>query len=160
MLIDTLVIDFQSADLELTFPPNNVTFKHWMHRHNGFDRFPSRYSGEISETLSSYKPRPEWLCEYLHQRVIGLLSMGYHVSSFGMPLYDHIGTIQMLVDGRLQFEIDLSSHLAGRRFTDAGSMMGHLNHEDRETGFWKWKTETLLRREAQGFPVVRPSEDE
>ncbi|CAI7676381.1 unnamed protein product [Penicillium pancosmium] len=160
MLIDTLVMDFQSADLELNFPPDNVTFRHWKQRHNGLDRFPSRSSGEILKTLSSYKPRPEWLCGYLHQWVIDLLSMGYQVSSFGKPLYDHIGTIQMLVDGRLQFKIDLSSHLAGRRCTDAGSMMGHLNYEDRKTEFWKWKTETLLRRETQGFPVVRPSEDE
>jgi hypothetical protein len=82
MLIATLVMDFRSADLELTFPPNNVTFRHLMHRHNGLDRFPSRYSGEISETMSSYKPRPEWLYEYLHQWINGLLSMGYVGSEY------------------------------------------------------------------------------
>ncbi|PTU20629.1 hypothetical protein P175DRAFT_0531969 [Aspergillus ochraceoroseus IBT 24754] len=157
MLIDTLVMDFQSADLELTFPPDNVTFRHWSDRHNGSDRW--RNSGEISKTLSSYKPRPEWLCNYLHGWIDSLLTMSYHVSLFGMPLYEHIGSIQMLVDGRRQFEIDLASKLADLSFTDPRSMMGHLQAGDRETGFWKWKRETLLRREAQGFPVISPARE-
>ncbi|KAE8376016.1 hypothetical protein BDV26DRAFT_248101 [Aspergillus bertholletiae] len=158
ILTDTLVMDFQSADLELSFPPDNVTFRHWSDRHNGRDRW--RSAGDISETLSSYKPRPEWLCNYLGGWINGILTMGYHVSWYGMPLYENIGTIQLLVDGQLQFEIDLASRLAGLRFTSPSGMMGHLPTGERETGFWKWKRETLLRREAQGFPVVWPSEDE
>jgi hypothetical protein len=88
-----------------------------------------------------------------------LLTMDYHKSRHGMVLYDHIGTIQMLVDGRLQFEIDLSSKLAGVRFTGASYMMG-LRTEDREAGFWKWKRGILLRKETNGFPGLRSSKKE
>ncbi|RLL95785.1 hypothetical protein CFD26_103904 [Aspergillus turcosus] len=153
MLIDTLVLDFQSAELELAFPPEDVTYKHWWGRHWGRDW---RDQSEISETLSSYTTRPEWLCEYLRVWIGGLLHMGYHTSAFGKPIYEHIGTIRMLVDGQLHYEFDLAACLARLRFTDPGILTN-----DRESGLWKWKKETLLRREAQGFPVMKePSDDE
>ncbi|GAQ09777.1 hypothetical protein ALT_7098 [Aspergillus lentulus] len=157
MLIDTLVLDFQSAELELAFPPEDVTYKHWSARHWGLDR---RDQSEISETLSSYTTRPEWLCEYLQGWIGGLLHMSYHTSQYGQPLYEHIGTIRMLVDGQLHHEFDLAAWLARLQFTDPSDTMGHLPTNDRESGFWKWKNETLLRREAQGFPVMKqPSDD-
>lgn len=143
ILIDTLVLDFQSAELELFFPPKDVTYKHWSGRHWGRDRGDQ---SETPETLSSYKTRPEWLCEYLETWVSGLLYMGYHTSEFGKPLYERIGTIRMLVDGQSYGEFDLAAWLARLRFT--------------ESGLWKWKKETLLRREAQGFPVIWSSDDE
>lgn len=157
MLIDTLVLDFQSAELELSFPPEDVTYKQWSGRHWGRDRGDQ---SETSETLSSYKTRPEWLCEYLKAWISGLLYMSYHTSKFGQPLYEHIGTIRMLVDGQLYHEFDLAAWLARLRFTDPTSMMGHLSTDDRQSGFWNWKKETLLRRKAQGFPVIWPSDDE
>ncbi|KUM56115.1 hypothetical protein ACN42_g11111 [Penicillium freii] len=106
MLIDTLVLDFQSAELELSFPPEDVTYRQWSDRHWGLDQ---EDRSEASETLSSYKTRPEWLCEYLMAWISGLLSMSYHTSQFGQPLYEHIGTIRMLVDGQLNHEFDLAA---------------------------------------------------
>jgi hypothetical protein len=159
MLIDTLVLDFQSAELELAFPPEVVTYKHWSWRHWGRDLW--RDQSEISETLSSYTTRPQWLCEYLQGWIGGLLHMSYHTSAYGQPLYEHIGTIRMLVDGQPHYEFDLAAWLARLRFTDPTDTMGHLPTNDRESGFWKWKKETLLRREAQGFPVMKqPPDDE
>ncbi|KAJ9489101.1 hypothetical protein VN97_g4161 [Penicillium thymicola] len=157
MLIDTLVLDFQSAELELSFPPEDVTYKQWWGRHWGLDQGDR---SETSGTLSSHTTRPEWLCEYLKDWISGLLYMDYHTSEFGQPLYEHIGTIRMLVDGQLYHEFDLAAWLARLRFTDPTSMMGHLPTNDRQSGFWKWKKETLLRREAQGFPGIWPSDDE
>ncbi|KAJ5703248.1 hypothetical protein N7488_010796 [Penicillium malachiteum] len=157
ILIDTLVLDFQSAEPELAFPPEAVTYKHWSWRHWGRDR---RDQSETSEALSSYTTRPEWLCEYLQGWIGGLLHMSYHTSEFGQPLYEHIGTIRMLVDGKLHYEFDLAGRLARLQFTDPTNTMGHLPTNDRESGFWKWKLETVLRREAQGFPVKQPSDDE
>lgn len=156
MLIDTLVLDFQSAELELSFPPEDVTYRQWSDRHWGLDQ---EDRSEASETLSSYKTRPEWLCEYLMAWISGLLSMSYYTSKFGQPLYEHIEMIRMLVDGQLNHEFDLAARLAHLRFTGPTSMMGHLPTNDRQSGFWKWKKETLLRREAQGFPVIWPSDD-
>ncbi|KAJ5730904.1 uncharacterized protein N7483_005412 [Penicillium malachiteum] len=83
---DTLVLDFQSAELELAFPPEAVTYKHWSERHRGLDRGDQ---SEISETLSSYTTRPEWLCEYLQSWIGGLLHTSYYTSMFGQPLYEH-----------------------------------------------------------------------
>lgn len=157
MLIDTLVLDFQSAELELSFPPEDVTYKQYWERHWGRDQGDR---GETSETLSSHTTRPEWLCEYLKGWIDDLLDMDYHTSEFGQPLYEHIGTIRMLVDGQLSYEFDLAAWLASLRFTNPTSMMGHLPTNDRQSGFWKWKKETLLRREVQGFPVIWPSDDE
>ncbi|KAJ5413567.1 hypothetical protein N7465_005872 [Penicillium sp. CMV-2018d] len=156
MLIDTLVLDFQSAELELSFPPEDVIYEQWSDRHWGLDQGDR---SETSETLSSYKTRPEWLCGYLKTWISGLLSMSYHTSKFGQPLYEHIGTIRMLVDGQLYHEFNLAAWLARLRFTGLTSMMGHLPTEDRQSAFWKWKKETLLRREVQGFPVIWPSDD-
>ncbi|KGO67446.1 hypothetical protein PEX1_024970 [Penicillium expansum] len=157
MVIDTLVLDFQSAEMELSFPPEDVTYKIWSERHWGLDRGDR---SEASEALSSHKTRPEWLCEYLEAWISGLLYMSYHTSEFGEPLYERVGTIRMLVDGQLYREFDLAAWLARLRFTNPTSMMGHLPTDDRQPGFWKWKKETLLRREAQGFPVIWPLDDE
>lgn len=157
ILVDTLVLDFQSAELELAFPPEAVTYRNWLMRHMGVDRgVPS----ETSRTLSSYTTRPEWLCEYLRGWISNILHMSYHTSAYGQPLYERIGTIRMLVDGQLHCEFDLAARLAGLRFTDSRSTMGHLPTDERESGFWKWKVETSLLRGAQGFPVEQLSDDE
>ncbi|KAJ5217852.1 uncharacterized protein N7469_011477 [Penicillium citrinum] len=77
--------------------------------------------------------------------------MDYEHSEHGNSLSEHIGTsIKMLVDGELEDEIDLAVQLAGLRYDEADGMMGHLLKKGREGGFWKWKRETLLRREAHG----------
>lgn len=86
--------------------------------------------------------------------------MNYYTSAYGKPLYEHIGTIRMLVDGQLQCEFDLAAWLDGLRFTNPCETMGNLPTDKRLSAFWKWKRETLLRREAQGFPVKQPSNDE
>ena len=82
-----------------------------------------------------------------------LLAMDYYTSKYGQPLYERIGTIQMLVDGQLEYEFDLAASLDGLNFADPRETMGHLPQNDRVPGFWKWKRETLLRREAQRLPV-------
>jgi hypothetical protein len=159
MLIDTLILDFSSAEQELSFPPEEVEYKHWSARHWGRDRYPMDGS-VVPDNLSSYTPRSEWLCEYLRAWISDLISMSYHTSSYGMPLYERIGTIRMLVDGRLHSEFDLATRLACLRFAGPADTMGHLPRDEREAGFEKWKKETLFRREVQGFPVKWTSDDE
>lgn len=157
MLIDTLVLDFQSAELEFAFPPENVTYEHWSNRHCGGEKFDR---SEIPGLLASYTTRPEWLCRYIQDWIRHLLDMNYCTASYGQPLYEHIGTIRMLVDGQLEYEFDLAAWLTGLRFTNPRETMGHLPTDDRVPGFWKWKRETLLRREARGFSVKQPSKGE
>jgi hypothetical protein len=154
MLIDTLVLDFQSAELELAFPPEHITYGNWSDRHWGSDRFDQ---SEIPGILSSYTTRPEWLCNWLQRWIDGLLGMSFYYSTYAQPLYERIGTIRMLVDGQFHYEFDLAAWLARLQFIGPSKMMYHLPEHDRESGFWKWKKETLSRREAQGFPVKQPS---
>lgn len=158
ILIDTLILDFSSAERELRFPPEDIEYNHWLWRHWGRDRLP-RDQGVVPENLSSYTSRPEWLCEYLRGWLSGLLAMSFHTFSCGMPLYERIGTIRMLVDGEVHCEFDLAALLDGLRVTGPHSRTGHLSMDEREAGFAKWKKETLIRREAQGFPVKQTSDD-
>ncbi|KAJ5916938.1 hypothetical protein N7504_000953 [Penicillium tannophilum] len=112
--VDTLVLDFRSAELELSFPPDDVTYQTWWFRHIGRDRF---VRGEGSETLSCYTPRPEWLCQYLQGWISSLLN---YELSYGQPLYDRIGTIRMLVDGQPHREFNIADMASRRRSTDSG----------------------------------------
>ncbi|PYH86692.1 hypothetical protein BO82DRAFT_349866 [Aspergillus uvarum CBS 121591] len=155
--IETLVLDFRSAELELAFPPEDVSYKHWWFWHCGRD-IRSRNAG--LEPLSSYKTRPEWLCKYLKQEIGGLLHMSYYTARYGELLYEHIGTIRMLVDGQLVHEFDLAAELARLGFTDERDTMGHLRREERGSGFWEWKKETLSLRKEHGLSVIWPSDDE
>lgn len=106
MLIDTLVLGFQSAELELAFPPEGVTYEHWRSRHWGGDR---RGQSETSQTSSSDTMHPEWLCQYLRDWIGGHPHMSYHTSEYRQPLYEHIGAIRMLVDGQLYCEYDIAA---------------------------------------------------
>lgn len=155
--IKTLVLDFQSAELELSFPPEDVSYKHWRWWHCGRDmRSPSAGL----EPLSSYKTRPQWLCQYLRMEIGGLLKMSYHTARYGQPLYEHIGTIRMLVDGQLVDELDLAAWLARLHFTDPGDTMGHLVREQRLSSFEEWKTETWSLRKERELSVIWPSDDD
>ena len=155
--IETLVLDFQSAELELSFPPEDVSYKHWRWWHCGRDmRSPSAGL----EPLSSYKTRPQWLCQYLRMEIGGLLQLGYHTARYGQPLYEHIGTIRMLVDGQLVDELDLAAWLARLHFTDPEDTMGHLVREQRLSSLEEWKRETWSLRKERGLPVIWPSDDD
>ncbi|OJK02126.1 hypothetical protein ASPACDRAFT_1854132 [Aspergillus aculeatus ATCC 16872] len=157
IVIETLVLDFRSAELELFFPPEDVLYKHWQWWHCGRDM---RNPSAGLEPLSSYKTRPQWLCQYLKMEIGALLEMSYHTAKYGQPLYEHIGTIRMLVDGQLVDEFDLATWLARLHFTDPGDTMGHLVREKRLSSFWEWKKETLSLRKERGLPVIWPSDDE
>lgn len=111
--IDTLVLDFQSAELDLSLPPDNVTYQSWRFWHM------ARYStvhGESSETLSSYTPRPEWPLEYLRDWISGLLN---NTPRYGQLLYDRIGKIQMRIDGQPHSEFDIAAMAARRCSSDS-----------------------------------------
>lgn len=82
--------------------------------------------------------------------------MSYHGPKYEGFIYERIGTISMLVSGRLKDTIDLAEMLARLRFSRPAGTMGHLQSEIRLSEFWKWKKATLLRREVLGFPVVWP----
>ncbi|RAL13153.1 uncharacterized protein BO97DRAFT_469889 [Aspergillus homomorphus CBS 101889] len=109
MRVETLVLDFQSADSELEFPPSDtVSYAFWLRWHSGITL---RRLDDPAVSFSRFKTRPEWFCEHLQGWIGTLLAMNYHTARYGQLLYDHIGTIKMLVNGQLYKEFDLAALL-------------------------------------------------
>ena len=113
IIIDTLVLDFQSAEPELSFPPHDATYRTWWFRHLGRDRF---VRSELSEAMSCYTPRPEWQCQYVRGWISSLLNCH---RTYGKPLYDRIGSIRMLVDGQPHYEFDIADMAASQDSTNS-----------------------------------------
>ncbi|KAE8407358.1 hypothetical protein BDV37DRAFT_240882 [Aspergillus pseudonomiae] len=151
--VKTLVLDFQSAESELSFPPDEVDYPWWRDRHHLRDPLPGTQTGVAFE-LSNHKARPEWFAKYLLGYIYGLLGMGYHTAEYGKILYERIGTIKVLVNGEPNAEIDLAGPLARLHFSHVRDTFGHVSTERRLSAFWDWKKETLARREQLGFRVV------
>ncbi|KAL2833058.1 hypothetical protein BDW59DRAFT_157195 [Aspergillus cavernicola] len=114
--IKTLILDFSSAtdktDPDLTFPPPEIDYTLWRIRHTS-RRHPLLLRAGVD--LMEHKPRPEFVAKYLTQYIAGLLSMNYHTASYGRMLYERIGAIRVLVDGRVYREFDLAEELAELR---------------------------------------------
>lgn len=156
--VENLILDFHSAETELPYPPDNLEYGAWMDKHGGGSQ-PINEQEEEAESLA-YKTRPEWLLCYLENCFEFIIDMSYHAAEYGGFIYKRIGTISMLVDGRLKATIDLAGILARLTFSSPADTMGHLQSEIRLSKFWKWKKATLWRREALGFPVVWPQDME
>ncbi|KAJ5588008.1 uncharacterized protein N7459_003773 [Penicillium hispanicum] len=159
--VDVLTLAFQSAESEFPDPPDHITYRMWRVRQYGADRFQRHPDARDKYSqLEHYRTRPEWLAEYLSSEIRGLLHMGYHTAEYGKFLYERIGIIRMIVDGTVT-EIDLGATLAEQRFTDPADTFGHVwPREERVPTFWRWKKNTLARREELGFPVVWPQDPE
>ncbi|CAI7633468.1 unnamed protein product [Penicillium glandicola] len=150
--VENLVLNFHSAETNLPYPPDNIAYTEWVAKHCG-----RPWSIDKQTDMSvAYKTRPEWLLCYLAVWLQRMAGMWYHEANYGALIYETIGTITILLDGRLDTTIDLADRLAKLEFDNATNTMGHLPREIRLSEFWKWKKATILRREALGFPVVQP----
>ena len=161
MTVQTLILNFESAESELPFPPRNIDYNWWEGRRTYF----AWYTEDSSERIprEKYTTRPEWLATFLATEIGGLLSMGYHTAEYGMILYESIGAIRILVDGKLTYEFDIASRLANLRKSDpenCGYVASTIISEERIPLFWKWKKQTLERRKQLGLPVKWPRDPE
>ncbi|KAF2120105.1 hypothetical protein BDV96DRAFT_641960 [Lophiotrema nucula] len=97
-----------------------------------------------------YVLHPECLCSVLGNEVRALLSMGYHMASFGSILYRSIGHISLKVNGVDRKRFDLGSMLAKQRFNnDFGELLSHKRAEHWVT----WMKRTMELRRARGLEV-------
>jgi hypothetical protein len=80
-----------------------------------------------------------------------LLRMCYHTASYGSLLYERIGSIKVLMDGKLHKEWDLAKCLAEVKFCDS---FGHYPREQRAEVFAKWKLNAHQARIKFGLPVM------
>ncbi|KAH8703245.1 hypothetical protein BGW36DRAFT_403685 [Talaromyces proteolyticus] len=156
--VKLLVLNFKSAEPELSFPPDTVTYQEWISHH--FTHFLTRNRFQTDIDLERYTTRPEWPSTFLVSEIHSILCMSYHTAFYGKELYERIGTIRILVDGDLKHEFDLASMLASLRFTSPSETFGHVSAEKRIPAFWNWKKQTLARRDQLGFPVVWPEDPE
>ncbi|KAJ5818205.1 hypothetical protein N7474_003796 [Penicillium riverlandense] len=156
--VEILTLDFQSAEPMLPFPPDNIGYGAWQGQHHAFDLIFDETNGPSE--LEQYRTRPEWLAKYLLLEIHALLTMSYHFASYGKMLYERIGTIR-IVSPEGVTEIDLATRLAALRFTNQQDTFGDVwPPEERLSTFWKWKKQTLARRQELGFPVVWPHDPE
>ncbi|OJJ45176.1 hypothetical protein ASPZODRAFT_168231 [Penicilliopsis zonata CBS 506.65] len=143
--IDTLILDFSSAETSLPAPPAEVDYRRWWRRQHFLDR--GRRSEQTEDVLVQYRARPEWMAEYLAKEMTGLLNMGYYHAKYGMILYEQIGRIQILVEGQLVKAMDLGKSLKELHFHDAQETLGHLwPRELRVPAFKEWLRKTKKRR--------------
>lgn len=68
--VGTLILNFQSAESELPFPPDSVDYRRWMVRHVYSDL---GYVGDPLE-LEKYTARPEWLAKFLLSEIYCLFT--------------------------------------------------------------------------------------
>ncbi|KAL5362437.1 hypothetical protein BJX96DRAFT_177150 [Aspergillus floccosus] len=107
--------------------------------------------------LDDVMPRPEWMASGLSTEIGALLMMDYHHLYYGGLLYEHIGAIRILVDGKVHKEFNLAERLAALRFNCEQSV---FTREKRRRYFWRWKRTALRKRLDAGLPVIMPEDPE
>ncbi|KAJ5900073.1 hypothetical protein N7495_004817 [Penicillium taxi] len=152
IFVRNLVLDFQSVETELTFPPDTIDYRQWKDVRINLSRSYERRYG-TNPDISDFKTKPEWLCAYLTSEIYGLLSLGFHHRPYGQILYERIGTMRFLLNGKLQGEVDLSSSLAMK--TPDRLEFGTMFREERDIAYRKWLPDTIAQREKQGFSPVK-----
>ncbi|OQE44911.1 hypothetical protein PENCOP_c002G07083 [Penicillium coprophilum] len=152
--VENLILDFQSAETELPFPPDDVEFEAWHAKHQGYT-----VDGQIEHSLE-YKTRPEWLLLDLTDWLEIIIRISTGTKKWGKIIYERIGSIFMLVDGRLHTTIDLAGELAKYKCDKPPHFMANVELSTLRARDWEWKIATLLRREELGFPVVWPGDGE
>ncbi|MCJ1381184.1 hypothetical protein MMC17_004293 [Xylographa soralifera] len=150
--INSLTLDIVSS------PENEVTMTELAPTY--MDWYRSRH-GHADNDLSSTPMRAEWLADFLHGFIPGLLRMGYHTAPYGMIMYERIGTLRLCVDGVLKQKYDLCKMLADLQYNDASETFGNIwPRENRVPFFREWKKKALVKRREAGLPVIDPEDSD
>lgn len=151
--IKTLVLDIKScAEEEYPFPPPEITWDDYRKY-----RRPRGRKFTYEPDLSEFALRPEWLAQMLYPHIFWLLRLRYHTLYYGGILYEHIGKIRLLVEGKLKGEYDLAELLAPMKF-DCGTSTS--SRETRREYFWRLKKRALEKRMKEGLTVIWPPDPE
>lgn len=137
-----------AADDKHPLPPPEITEKDYteycsIHRSR---RIRTPYSD-----LSAYAVRPEWFARSLCNELLYVLRMSYHTLYLGDILYEHIGVIRVLVDGRVYEEFNLAERLAPMKWD---CPIAALSRAQRREFFLRWKRNAQRTRQKMGFPVI------
>ncbi|CDM31305.1 hypothetical protein PROQFM164_S02g001455 [Penicillium roqueforti FM164] len=146
IIAETLVLDFHSAETELSFPPGHMSYEDWEANRCGNPRWDDEQMDEVLK----YKTRPQWPLSAMRLWLAFITKVGYGVEDYG-SLYESIGTITLLLNGRLETAFDLADQLA-----EVPNEMYDRYPNFNVPKFQKWRERTLSRREAVGLCTVQP----
>lgn len=90
--------------------------------------------------LQSKIMRPEWPADYLQCDLQGLLAAGYQRAKYGSILYERIGRIELMMDGKAEYDFPLGDMLSNLEFNDS---FGDMPSESRRPHFQNWKEDTI-----------------
>ncbi|KAJ6183942.1 hypothetical protein N7519_005243 [Penicillium mononematosum] len=142
--VENLIFDFHSAETKLPFPPLDIEYQHWLD--NGpTDPLYIRMS-EMSEDLK-YKARPHWPLRSWTEWLRDITNMGYITEKHAGLIYERIGTISMLLNGRRMTTVDIADRLAKVLIQSPLYTMDQRYWGVGVSGFQKWGETVLLKRE-------------
>ncbi|KAI9037489.1 uncharacterized protein KD926_000284 [Aspergillus affinis] len=103
--INTLTLNIESDAFEKYLPSDP--------RWEEYKGARERHHRSIPQPDSSFFPLlPEWLAKDLYCEIDRLIGYSYHPDRYGDILYDNVGKIRMLQEGRLVREVDLAERVA------------------------------------------------
>lgn len=143
----TLTLNVESsADDRYPFPPPEVTYSDYCQYIRA-----SRSRRKASVNFSTYAVRPEWFARNLCNEIAYASGMYYHTLYLGGILYEHIGVIRVLVEGKMFEEFDLAKKLAPMKWE---CPIATMSRAERREYFWRWKRDVQRTRAQLGFPVI------
>ncbi|PLB46265.1 hypothetical protein P170DRAFT_439889 [Aspergillus steynii IBT 23096] len=143
--IKTLTLNFESAAGDQYYlAPSTVRRRLWA-------QFKHLDDPEECLDLSLYAPRPEWPAKILYSELVSLLRLSEYIPSYGLMFFEHIGKMRLLVEGRLYQEFDITAIMAPNTFN---STMSNFSRTEGREDFWRWKLDTLRKRQEAGLPVI------
>lgn len=150
----TLILNVESsADNKYPISPPEVTYSDYREYNRA-----SRHRMSASVDLSTYAMRPEWFARNLCNEIAYALDMSYHTLYLvGGILYEHIGMIRVLVEGKMFQEFDLAKKLAPMKWECQTATMSRA---ERREYFWRWKRDAQRTRARLGFPVIAMKDNE
>jgi hypothetical protein len=88
------------------------------------------------------------LLKFLGYEIKYLLNMHYHSAAYGGILYERIDVIRLLLDGKLELELDLATELKKVRFDDSMShdSFGRPHSHWQPQPFEDWRTNSYKRQ--------------
>ncbi|KAJ5584950.1 uncharacterized protein N7459_004750 [Penicillium hispanicum] len=103
--VQRLVLDVSSAEQDLPFPPDDVNYQDWLDQHSPFGVL-GMWPKEEEATGPSLGQ------VYDAAGMLGLirriLEMGRHTAKYGQIVCDHVGSIELRVEGKLHNEIGVA----------------------------------------------------
>ncbi|KAJ5178622.1 uncharacterized protein N7500_001321 [Penicillium coprophilum] len=113
--VRVLDLDVTSAENELPFPPDEFQWSDYLHQLRGHGKLEDCESRRVDDHTwakwnfqPKYKTRPEWMSRWIRDWIERILGRDSYGKVYGKMIYENVGTLRVLADGKLLKEFDLS----------------------------------------------------